>query len=60
LLREVSVDRAVDSFPDAASIYEANIATLRTLGDAGWQSLREACERDATATARTAPRPPTT
>lgn len=60
LLREASVDRAVDSFPDAASIYEANIATLRALGDAGWQSLREACERDATATARTAPRPPTT
>lgn len=31
LLREASVSRAVASFPDAASIYERNIATLRGL-----------------------------
>jgi uncharacterized protein len=31
LLREASVSRAVQSFPDAASIYERNIATLRGL-----------------------------
>jgi uncharacterized protein len=31
LLREASVSRAVESFPDAASIYERNIATLRGL-----------------------------
>ena len=31
LLRESSVSRAVQSFPDAASIYERNIATLRGL-----------------------------
>lgn len=31
LLRESSVSRAVASFPDAASIYERNIATLRAL-----------------------------
>jgi hypothetical protein len=31
LLREASVSRAVASFPDAANIYERNIATLRGL-----------------------------
>jgi len=31
LLREASVSRAVDAFPDAARIYERNIATLRAL-----------------------------
>lgn len=31
LLREASISRAVDSFPDAARIYERNIATLRAL-----------------------------
>jgi hypothetical protein len=41
LLREASVDRAVAAFPDAASIYERNIATLRRLGHAGWRALWE-------------------
>lgn len=40
LLREESVDRAVAAFPDAARIYEKNIATLRRLGHAGWQRLK--------------------
>jgi len=31
LLREASVSRAVDAFPDTAQIYERNIATLRAL-----------------------------
>ena len=31
LLREASVSRAVAAFPDAASIYERNVATLRGL-----------------------------
>jgi hypothetical protein len=31
LLREASVSRAVDSFPDTSRIYERNIATLRAL-----------------------------
>ena len=31
LLREASVSRAVDAFPDASRIYERNIATLRAL-----------------------------
>jgi hypothetical protein len=39
LLRESSIDRAVAAFPDAASIFEKNMATLRALGVAGWQRL---------------------
>jgi hypothetical protein len=40
LLREDSVERAVDAFPDAADIFERNMATLQTLGPAGWAALR--------------------
>jgi hypothetical protein len=39
LLREASVSRAVDAFPDAASIYERNVEVLRQLGLAGWREL---------------------
>ena len=39
LLRESSIDRAVAAFPDAARIYEANIATLQALGSEGWDAL---------------------
>ena len=39
LLREDSVDRAVKAFPQAATIFEANIRTLENLGIAGWQAL---------------------
>lgn len=39
LLREASIDRAVAAFPDAASIFETNIATLDKLGVEGWQAL---------------------
>lgn len=39
LLREASIDRAVAAFPDAADIYERNIATLRRLGHDGWRRL---------------------
>jgi hypothetical protein len=39
LLREESIDRAVDAFPDAASIYERNIETMRKLGREGWRQL---------------------
>lgn len=42
LLREDSVARAVASVPDAAQIYERNIARLRALGDTGWQALAAA------------------
>ncbi|MDN7675696.1 DUF1415 domain-containing protein [Burkholderia oklahomensis] len=37
LLREASIERAVDAFPDAADIYERNQAMLRRLGHAGWR-----------------------
>ncbi|HZY20098.1 MAG TPA: DUF1415 domain-containing protein [Ramlibacter sp.] len=39
LLREASIDRAVDAFPDAEAIFGANIATLRQLGPDGWRAL---------------------
>jgi len=39
LLREDSVSRAVESFPDAAMIYDRNTALLREMGVAGWQAL---------------------
>jgi hypothetical protein len=41
LLREASIDRAVEAFPDAEAIYERNIETLQTLGRAGWAALFE-------------------
>ncbi len=39
LLREDSVDRAVESFPEADRIYATNIETLQRLGHAGWMGL---------------------
>lgn len=39
LLREESVDRAVDAFPEAQAIYEHNIDTLEALGPEGWVAL---------------------
>jgi uncharacterized protein len=39
LLRESSIDRAVQAFPQAETIYEANMDALRKLGRAGWSSL---------------------
>jgi hypothetical protein len=39
LLREESIDRAVSAFPQAESIFEANMETMRQLGLAGWQAL---------------------
>ena len=39
LLREDSVERAVEAFPQAESIFEQNIATLEKLGHEGWKSL---------------------
>ena len=39
LLREDSIDRAVESFPDAAEIYEKNIDTMNKLGLEGWKKL---------------------
>ncbi|ADV26163.1 protein of unknown function DUF1415 [Pseudoxanthomonas suwonensis 11-1] len=39
LLREDSVSRAVDAYPEADVIVERNYATLRRLGHEGWQKL---------------------
>ncbi|MEI8169197.1 MAG: DUF1415 domain-containing protein [Rhodoferax sp.] len=39
LLREDSIDRAVDAFPDAESIFERNMETMERIGAAGWAAL---------------------
>ena len=39
LLREASVERAVETVGDPEEIYRRNIRTLRALGHAGWQRL---------------------
>jgi hypothetical protein len=39
LLREASVERAIETFPDTDSIYLRNIETLRRLGHEGWRRL---------------------
>jgi hypothetical protein len=39
LLREESVERAVQAFPEADAIFEDNIRTLEKLGHQGWQAL---------------------
>ena len=39
LLREISLSRATQAYPDAAVIVERNIETLKSLGSTGCQSL---------------------
>lgn len=39
LLREASIDRAVEAFPDAEAIYEHNMETLQQLGVDGWEAV---------------------
>jgi uncharacterized protein len=46
LIREDSIDRAVEAFPEAETIYEANMATMERLGEEGWSKLREHWEAD--------------
>lgn len=41
LLREDSVSRAVEAYPEPDSIVERNYATLRALGHDGWKALLE-------------------
>ncbi len=52
LIREDSIDRAVQAFPEAEAIYETNIETLRRLGPSGWAELRRQCRADAGALAK--------
>ncbi len=40
LLREDSVQRAVEAFPEAEAIFERNIERLTAMGMAGWQELQ--------------------
>ena len=47
LLREESIDRAVEAFPEAKTIFETNIATLQRLGPDGWATLQQQCRDDA-------------
>lgn len=39
LLREASIDRAVEAFPDPEAIFGRNMAVLEQMGLAGWQAL---------------------
>ena len=39
LLREASLARSTEAFPDAAEIYERNIETMNKLGVDGWRAL---------------------
>jgi hypothetical protein len=39
LLREASIDRAVQSFPDAEEIFGRNILVMQALGPDGWAAL---------------------
>jgi hypothetical protein len=45
LLREASIDRAVEAFPDAADIFEKNIETMERLGHDGWDALQVAAPK---------------
>ena len=39
LLREDSIDKAVEAFPEAESIFERNMETLESIGIEGWLDL---------------------
>ncbi|PQA85182.1 DUF1415 domain-containing protein [Limnohabitans sp. TS-CS-82] len=39
LLREASIDKAVEAYPDASLIFERNIEVLNKLGHEGWSKL---------------------
>ncbi|MBY6205446.1 DUF1415 domain-containing protein [Halomonas denitrificans] len=41
LLRESSIERAVNAYGDTDAIYERNIETLRRIGEAGWRARIE-------------------
>jgi hypothetical protein len=40
LLREDSIDRAVAAFPNPEAIFETNMRTMESLGQAGWDALK--------------------
>jgi len=47
LIREDSIDKAVEAFPEAEQIYEVNMATMERLGADGWAALQQQCRDDA-------------
>jgi len=53
LLREASIDRAVEAYPEADAIFGRNIERLHALGAEGWRALDvgAGCGRSATAAA---------
>jgi hypothetical protein len=57
LLREASVDRAVEAFPEAEAIYENNIRTLEELGTQGWSEVQAKIKADAILAVATPRRP---
>jgi uncharacterized protein len=40
LLRESSIDQAVEAFPEAEAIFEVNMQTMERLGRKGWDALQ--------------------
>lgn len=48
LLREESIARGLEHFPNPEAIYQANQVTLQKLGREGWAALRSLCRRNAT------------
>ncbi|OYV36468.1 MAG: hypothetical protein B7Z83_06055 [Thiomonas sp. 20-64-5] len=47
LIREASIDRAVAAFPQAETIYQANMATMRRIGKPGIAALLAQCAQEA-------------
>jgi hypothetical protein len=47
LLREASIERAVEAFPEAEAIFEKNMQTLEQLGHEGWKALAVGPSREA-------------
>ena len=47
LLREDSIERAVQAFPEADTIVDANLQALAALGVDGWAALQMQCRIDA-------------
>lgn len=56
LLREDSIDKAVEAFPEAEAIYETNMQTLEKLGIEGWLDLGVGARCPVTGQAAPAPK----
>ena len=56
LLREDSIDRAVQAYPEAEAIYERNMEVLEQLGMTGWQALEVGASMSTTAAASPTPK----